>query len=207
MLETGMGMAAMAKALKWCLQQPHFEDRPYRPRFVLSLGFSGALQPSQRVGDIIVATEVVDRTGKCWSVNCPQIFGSFTNATRGRLLTMSQLVSEPSEKRWLGEQFQAVAVDMETAVAAQLCRVHGVPFTCLRVISDEVDTALSPHLAALLRGGQISLASLAVKLIRHPTLIRDLWRLANSTRRAAKKLQARTSLLGQLNRLMARAVV
>ncbi|HWG47793.1 MAG TPA: hypothetical protein VN688_33830 [Gemmataceae bacterium] len=187
MLETGLGAAAMETALRWCLGSPCFGTVPYRPRLVLSAGFSGALQPEQRVGDLIVATEVLDQRGNRW----PTTNSSFSrDIIAGRLLTVSELVSDPREKQRLGQQYQAIAVDMETAIVASMCHKQGVPFACVRVISDDLNTALSPHLVDLLRHGRVSPPSLAWAILRHPSLIRELWRLARQTRLAAERLRA-----------------
>src|SRR5690348_6176808 len=63
MLETGVGVAAMEAALHWCLREPRFGDVVYRPHLLVCVGFSGALQPGQRVGDLVLASEVVDQQG------------------------------------------------------------------------------------------------------------------------------------------------
>ncbi|HZV04061.1 MAG TPA: hypothetical protein VE999_03135 [Gemmataceae bacterium] len=187
MLETGVGADAMEAALRWCLSGPCCGDVPYRPRFVLSVGFSGALQPEQRVGDLVLASEVVDTEGNTWPTFCPEALAD-RNLPAGRVLTMPELVGDPHEKQRLGKQYQAVAVDMESAVAARLCAQHQVPFACLRVISDDWETSLSSHLIDLLRQGRVSIPRLAAKVLRHPKLIGELWRLASQTRLAARLL-------------------
>src|SRR5438045_1697588 len=57
-LETGVGPQAMATALEWLLSKPMLDNVPYRPKLVLSAGFSGALDEKSQVGDIVLATEV-----------------------------------------------------------------------------------------------------------------------------------------------------
>lgn len=187
MVETGVGAAAMAKALRWCLGGPRFAGVPYRPSLVLLVGFSGALQAEQLVGDLVLATEVVDPQGNSRPTFRPEGFAERNFAT-GRLLTMPELVGEVREKERLGRQYQAIAVDMESAVAARLCFEHHVPFACLRVISDDWKTPLSPHLIALLKQGRVSIPRLAACLVRHPVMIGELWRLARQTRLAARRL-------------------
>ncbi|HEY7423230.1 MAG TPA: hypothetical protein VH682_03215 [Gemmataceae bacterium] len=189
MLETGLGAAAMETALRWCLNTPHFGIVPYRPRFVLSAGFSGALQPGQHVGDRILATEIIDQAGNRWPTHCPDYLGEVAHS-RGRLLTVTELVGDPRTKQYLGERYEAMAVDMETAVVARLCQEYGVPFACLRVISDDLNTPLSPRLVELLRWGCVAPPRLAWTVLQHPSLIRELWRLAGQTRFAARQLLA-----------------
>ncbi len=200
MLETGLGARAMENALRWCLATPRFGDVPYRPRLVLSAGFSGALRPEQRVGDLILATEILDQRGNCWPVAPAAAFADGPSFSSGRLLTASELIGDPQWKQRLGWEYQALAVDMETAVVAHLCHEHGIPFACVRVISDDLNTSLSPHLVDLLRRGRVSPVRLAGAVFRHPALLAELWRLAGQTRGAAKQLLALSSVLSLLDR-------
>jgi adenosylhomocysteine nucleosidase len=194
MLETGVGDAAMTTGLSWCLSPTRFGAWSYRPPFVLSAGFSGALSPEQRVGDLVLATEVLDEQDHRW----PAIHtfpSKDPKITLGRILSVRELVSNPQEKQRLGEKYDAVAVDMESAAVARLCQEHNVPFACLRVISDDRNTALSPQLVKLLLRGRVSVPRLTVMLMRHPSLIGELMGLAGKTRKAARQLLAICSLL------------
>src|SRR2546421_12886448 len=58
-LETGVGPAASEKALDWALSKPLFGNLPYRPKLVLSAGFSGGLSPAPRVGDMVLGPRVM----------------------------------------------------------------------------------------------------------------------------------------------------
>ena len=107
---------------------------------------------------------------------------------RGRLLTAASLVGRPEEKRRLGERTGAVAVDMEAAAVARRCTEAGVPFGCLRAISDGVDTPLSESLLAVLAGGRVRPAALAAAVLRRPALVVELMRLGAHTRLAARRL-------------------
>lgn len=189
MLETGVGATAMETALRWCLSAPRFGGMPYRPRQLISAGFSGALQPGLRVGDHVCATEVVDTHGNSWQALRPSALAGCDIAA-GRLLAAPELVGDPQEKQRLGRQYDALAVDMESAIAARVCQEYQVPFACLRVISDDWQTSLSPHLVEMLRRGRVSLPRLAVQVLRHPKLIGELGRLARQTRRASQELVA-----------------
>ncbi|MBY0528109.1 MAG: hypothetical protein K2R98_32230 [Gemmataceae bacterium] len=190
-LETGVGTERAQTALNWLLSGPVLENVPYRPKLVLSAGFSGALQDRFNVGDIILATEVTDSAGNRWPTTWPGELpaGEWRPPLhRGRLLTVPQVVGDPREKRALGEKHDAVAVDMETATVARLCSQRNVPFGCVRAISDRVDTPLSPRLVALLSGGRVSPLRLTAAIVRSPGIVRELWMLAKHTRLAARQL-------------------
>jgi adenosylhomocysteine nucleosidase len=194
MLETGIGAAAMETALRWCLGEPRLSNLLYRPSLLLCAGFSGALQPDQRIGDLVLATEVVDQQGDHWQAMIPDAWVGQGIAT-GRLLTTLDLVRDPQEKRRLGRHHRALAVDMESAIAARLCYQHHIPFACLRVISDDWKMALSPHLVELLRKERVSIPRLARQVLRYPRLILELWRLAGQTRCASWSLLSPLSAL------------
>jgi adenosylhomocysteine nucleosidase len=90
----------------------------------------------------------------------------------------------------LRQQFQADAVDMESMVAARWCHQHGVDFHCLRAVSDDAETNLSPALQGLLTSGRVSALKLTAALLRRPLLVFELLRLARNTRLAAQSLAA-----------------
>lgn len=190
-LETGMGGEATARALEWLLSGPVLEGVPYRPKVVLCAGFCGALTAEFRVGDVLLPREVIDAEGTVWPTTWPGELpsGEWRPALhRARLLTVPRLVATPEEKRALGEQSGAGAVDMESAVAARLCKKHGVPFGCVRAVSDDGRTPLSPQLATVLAGGRVAPLRLLALLAGGPGRARELWRLARDTRLAAYQL-------------------
>jgi adenosylhomocysteine nucleosidase len=190
-VETGVGSARADAALSWLLDRPMLGNVPYRPKVVLSTGFAGALQPGLQIGDVLLATEVADLCGNRWPVTWPGELppGAWHPPLhQGRLLSAPHLVGRPEEKQALGRQHGAVAVDMETAAVARLCSEQGMPFGCVRAISDDVQTGLSPRLLSLLAGERVSSLRVLAALATKPGLAGELWRLARDTRRAARQL-------------------
>ena len=189
-VETGVGAHRIQKAMDWLVSKPTIGNVPYVPKLVISAGFSGALRDGFHVGDVILASEVCDSAGATWTVPWPgELSGTWQPPLhRGRLLTMKRMIADPVEKLALGRTHDAVAVDMETAVVARMCSGQGLPFGCVRAISDDVHTALSPHLEAVLAGGRVSWRRLIFRLVRHPILAGELWRLDKNTRLAAARL-------------------
>jgi adenosylhomocysteine nucleosidase len=187
-LESGLGRKAMESAITGIMCQPGPGGPLYRPPFLVLAGFSGALQSRHNVGALILATDVVDERGGYWPATWPG--DRPTTAARGRVLTVEAIVANPVGKRELGARHGALAVDMESAAAARLCHEHGVPFGCLRAVSDDIDTELSPALLGLLRGGRPSPRGVLAAIARRPQVVREMWRLARSTRRAAQQLAA-----------------
>jgi adenosylhomocysteine nucleosidase len=190
-LETGIGAAHMQAALDWVLSQPILDGNRYRPRLIISAGFSGALDEDRRLGDLVLATEMADLEGNRWPTTWPGPLPpgpGLPPLHRGRLLAVSYLVANPEDKRNLSRTHGAVAVDMETATVARLCSTQGVPFGCLRVISDDIRTPLSPRLVTLFSEGRLSPLRVLRALLASPRLAAELWRLARQTRYAAREL-------------------
>jgi len=172
-LESGLGARATDRALNWL---------PYRPKVIISAGYCGALREHFRVGDILLANEVVDTSGGRWPVTWPAV------SQNGRLLTAAALAADPVQKRQLGQDYNAAAVDMETARVARWCAEQDIPFASVRAVSDDLQTALSPQLVALLSGGRVSPLRLLASVARQPRLVGELWRLAQNTRLASARL-------------------
>jgi adenosylhomocysteine nucleosidase len=178
-LETGIGADRAAAAARWVLE--HVE-----PRLVVACGFAGALSSTLKVGDVLVASEVVEPDGELrWRTAVPIELGDLPV---GRLVTAFQLVGRPAGKRSLARQTGAVAVDMESAAIAEACQERRVPCAVVRAISDTLDTELSHRLVALLAGGRVAPWRVLAAVARSPGLIPELWRLAHDTRVAARRL-------------------
>ena len=190
-LETGVGAARVERVLDWLFKAPQLGIVPYRPQVVISAGFAGALDEQRRVGDIVLATEVTDPEKNHWPTTWPEELpaGEWRPPLhRGRLLSSAQMICTVEDKRALGQQHDAVAVDMESAIVARLCSQRRVPFACVRTISDDVNTPLSPRLTSLLRAGRVDPFRLTASVMLAPRLIAELWRLARQTTRAGEQL-------------------
>lgn len=183
-METGVGAIRTLRALDWLLGPPSREK--IHGQFVLSAGFAGSLDSSTRVGDVMLARDVVNEEGATWAA--PMRPGDLPGIRCGRLLTTSRFIGEPSEKLALGKQHGAIAVDMESAAFARRCHERGVPWACLRVISDDVSAAFSAEVAGLVEDGRVRMGRVVWLLARKPWLLPKLVRLAGQTRRAARRL-------------------
>lgn len=77
---------------------------------------------------------IADSVGKQWKETPQILFGS--------ILTGDQVIFSKEKRHLLVEQFDAVAVDMESAAIAQVCMLNGVPFLSVRGISDLSDETI-----------------------------------------------------------------
>jgi adenosylhomocysteine nucleosidase len=161
-----------------------FSESNSRP-CIIAAGFCGALQPDLKVGDVVIASEVIDQSGHSWPIS-----GKIDHLEQRklRLLTVNHLIATAADKKRLGEVHKADVVDMETATVAELCTARGVPFMAVRAVSDAVDTELSPQLVRLLSGGHVSAWKAIRALVGKPSLLGEFRRLAKDTRLAARKL-------------------
>lgn len=177
LVETGMGGARVHAALDWLLQDSR------RPGRIAFAGFGGSLSPSVGVGAVVWATAVLDHAGQVWPTTWRQ-----AHQPAGLILSLQRLAPSARDKRALGSGLQALTIDMESGAIAQRCSETGVPFACVRAVSDDVDTDLSPELAALLTTGVVSPWRLTRTLLRRPGLVFEMLRLERDTRAAAREL-------------------
>ncbi len=133
-LVAGIGSARVLGAVRRRLQEAPC-------RLVISAGFAGATQPGFRLGDLLIASEVLDiRSSRRWIPARLKNDGRFS---RGRLATVDRPLSAPEEKRRFGALHGAAAVDMETAAVAAAASEAGVPWTALRAVLDPAEVTLA----------------------------------------------------------------
>ncbi len=132
------------------------------PSLVISAGFCGALNPGLGIGDIVSDSR--------------------------QLLTVDHLVATAQEKQALRERTAADAVDMEADAIRLWCLKRTIPFLAVKAVSDTATHALSPRLANLLNGGEVSMPKVLAALARSPALLPELLRLSRHTALASERL-------------------
>ena len=194
MAESGPGAKRTARALDTLLGEA---PGGAGVSCVISAGFAGGLREGFAVGDTILANEILDVNGGRWRSTWPVDLASRGDVAlrRSRLLTAPGIIATPAEKRRLGHEHDAVAVDMESAIVAQRCADRAIPFGALRAISDPVEMELSCDLVSLFGDARPSISRVAGALCDRPALVKEMWRLARNTRVAAKALAATLNAL------------
>ncbi len=120
--------------------------REERPRAVISCGFSGALDPSLRAGQLVLASAVRDEAGELIAAD-PAILEPARAALRGtgfiegELLCAMRVLASAGEKRALMKPGR-VAVDLESWAVARAAESAGLPWLAVRVILDGLDEEL-----------------------------------------------------------------
>jgi adenosylhomocysteine nucleosidase len=161
----------------------------HSPKWVLSCGFAGALVPSIKIGDIVVADSVVDAHGQSLVIDVAFPADPARGLHIGRLLTSDAIVRLVQEKRQLAERYAAIAVDMESLAVAQVCRELGVRFLSVRAISDDLSGDLPPEVLTLVGPTGTTRFGAALGAIwKRPESVKDMWKLRQSAHVAAGRL-------------------
>jgi adenosylhomocysteine nucleosidase len=152
---------------------------------ICNLGFCGALDEALDIGDIVVATEVITHTGERHAAADPR----GPEAAEGVIASINRIATTADEKRTL-RATGAIAVEMEAAGAARAAEDLGVPFYCIRAVSDlATEDFANDFNAALTTDGSFSIARLVTGALASPsTRFRELVRLQKRTALASKKL-------------------
>ncbi len=148
----------------------------HQPRWLVSAGFAGALNPTFARNDLVLAHEIVDLEGHSFPVVIPEALGSRQEYVHGRLLTVDRIILVPEEKQELRRGFDADLVDMESSAVADLCRQKLVRFLSVRVISDDAKSALPREIATLLsHTGSYRVGAAIRALWQRPGSLKDFW--------------------------------
>jgi adenosylhomocysteine nucleosidase len=107
----------------------------------------------------------------------------------GKLVTTAHVVVRAAEKREIGRETGAIAVDMESAGAAAAATENGVPWLAVRVITDGADDDLPLDFNALSNpDGSIDRARIVASTLLHPWKIPALIRLGRRSALGAQTL-------------------
>jgi len=115
-------------------------------RGVISIGIAGGLAPRLAVGEWVLADAIVAGgtsmpTDRAWT---ERLAARLPGTPRGLLLGADDVVADTAEKERLHRTTGALAVDMESHVAARVAERHRLPFAAARVVSDPAHRALPP---------------------------------------------------------------
>jgi adenosylhomocysteine nucleosidase len=161
----------------------------HRPRWVISAGFAGGLNPAFARNDLVLPDELIDRQGARHLVAKPPELGAGRPHKTGRLLTVDQLVARREEKTELWQTVQADLVDMETTAVAAVCQEKLVRFLSIRVISDDAHAELPGELAKLMtRKGSYRVGAALRAVWQRPSSLKDFWTFYEHGLEAADRL-------------------
>ena len=172
-------------------------------RAVISVGIAGGLDPSLEPGDVIVATGVAtaDRRHAASPIVARRIAARLSNHPKRVIMAdlagVDSAVRSPGAKRALRSATGALAVDMESHVAAAFAAQHGLPFAAVRTVCDPAHRALPELTATALRpDGEVSLGGVFRSLWQRPVQVLAMPRLARDAAEGFRALRRCRELLG-----------
>lgn len=136
----------------------------YSPECIINTGIGGATSLETTVGDVVIATEVVQHdmdttalgdtpamlflhNGNYDKIPCDNIISNkIISACKscgiepksGIIATGDRFIAGNNERIRLNKQFGAIVCEMEGGSIGQVCFINDVPFTILRSISDSM---------------------------------------------------------------------
>ncbi|HEX3731238.1 MAG TPA: hypothetical protein VHV47_15610 [Opitutaceae bacterium] len=169
----GMGAAAAARAFAAARR-----DGPLG--LVVSAGWAGSLRPELKAGRVCRLAGVIDaRTGERFPTDGggPDGWAVTAAAAAGR------------EEKWrLAAAFGATVVEMEAAEIARQARAAGVPFRCLKAVSDGWNEDLPDFGKFMDADGGLRWGGFAAEVLARPWRWPRLMRLGRNSGRAARNL-------------------
>lgn len=159
---------------------------------VFSVGWAGALRPEIQPGSAHNLAGVIDvRTGERF--NCEAGAGELWLATSPR-------VANETEKKRLAATYGTALVDMEAAAIARLSAARGLPFYCIKGVSDTLSEHLPDFNRFLSASGQMKMAKLVLYSAVQPWYWPALVRMGDNSKKASQNIaeSLRSFLNGQL---------
>jgi len=152
---------------------------------ILSFGIAGGLDPGLRPGTHLVASAVFGASGamatdEIWS---RALLRAHPAAIHAPILSVEEAVVDPAGKDRHFQSTGAVAVDMESHIAATVAARHGLPFAVLRVVADHAHRRVPQSAIKAMRDdGSTDTMAMLKALLRRPAEItaimgvaRDAW--------------------------------
>ena len=165
---------------------------------VISFGMCGALADWLAIGDWVVG----DRLSGAVEAACDPdwtaaLLAKIPGARAGGYFADGRMIDTVAEKLALGARHEALAVDMESHVAAAVASERGLPFAILRCVSDTARHVLPHAFTVAMRadGGVDGLAMLR-SLASRPTQVADVVRTGAGFMRAMAALKRGAALAG-----------
>jgi len=165
-----------------------------RPTALISFGVCGALDPTLKVGDLVVGSGVfMDgvriAADEAW---VERLIAALPGARRGDFASGGAIVGDVAAKAALRRETGASAVDMESHLVAG----SGLPFAVLRAVSDHADRDLPRSARAAFRSdGGVDVGAVFLALMASPAELPQLVHTAIEAGRAFRALKGARGVL------------
>ena len=150
---------------------------------VLSIGWAGALTAECKAGEAYNMAGVYDaRTGE--QFNCDAGAGS-------QWLVTSPRVADQAEKRRLAGTYKAALVDMEAVGIARLATMRGIPFYCIKGVSDSLEDKLPDFNRFIDAKGQFQTPKFVLFALLRPWIWPALIKMGENSKKASQSIAER----------------
>lgn len=191
---TGIGAERAAQGARYLVSKG--------ARALISWGIAGGLDPSLRNGRIIIPDKVIDLQSNVFFTDdylkkqIIQKLQLHLPSHHGPLLQTDKVITSVHEKQNLFKQYQAHAIDMESAAIASVAKEAGLSFTAIRVITDTAHTSLPHWLAHSFNDeNKLHAGKFMWGLCRYPRTWKSLTKLVLHGIRAGNSLKKASLLL------------
>jgi adenosylhomocysteine nucleosidase len=157
----------------------------FAPQAVISTGFCGALDESLNIANVVVATSIDDGEFRFPAMPMQGPLETFAGAIRS-----IDYVARTAEEKHLLRESGARAVEMEAAGVAGRALELGLPFYCVKSVTDLADESLANDFNRTLRpDGHFDTMSILLGALRDPAVrLPELLRLRSRSVQAARAL-------------------
>lgn len=168
-----------------------------QPDLLLSIGVSGGIAPGLPAGTLVAATTIHSEIKEINSWHETErdaaarsdLFPHCGKMQCGPIVTSPEPVLTPKHKQLLHDRTGAIAVDMESIAVAQAAATGGIPFACIRAVSDDSDRTIP---AEAIKGvdetGKSQLGPIMKAILKRPALILELIPMGMDYSKALKAL-------------------
>lgn len=194
----GPQIVAVAGGGAAALLEQRLEAAAPRAIAIVSYGLTGALVEGLRIGDWVVGTHLCGGfEARCDPAWAEAMAARLPGSRLGGFFADGRMIDTVAEKLDLGRCHGALAVDMESHVAAKVARRHGLPFGIVRIVSDEAGHLLPHAITVSMRpDGGLDTAAMFKSLAAKPGQIGDVAMTMANFARGFRGLKAGAKRLG-----------
>ncbi|MBI1884615.1 MAG: hypothetical protein HYS08_10505 [Chlamydiae bacterium] len=185
---TGMGKENTKKACAEYLKE--------KSDVIFSCGYAGGLRSDEKGGEVILSEKIflLEDEKNPLELSLIPAWGKLREGVHhlvklGNSMTVLHIIDQADEKKRLGDEFSALAVDMEAGFIAQGALEKKIPFFNFRVISDASHEDVEMDFAEWIdEEGAIRKGAILLEVFRHPSHLKYLLKLMRHLARCKKNL-------------------
>ena len=169
---------------------------------LISWGTAGSIEQNLESGNIIIPEYIqtfstVIKTSTELNKKIYDLIKNKDIISQGNIVHTEIIIDSIQQKKLLSNEFDnAVAIDMESFIIADLARRNNIPFSAIRIIVDTFDMALPRCISqSINKRGKLSYVNLIKNLAKDKDQITDLRLLSNSYKIAKPILNETASVI------------